>query len=110
MIFAVRQIQEKCIEQNMDLYRCFIDLTNAFDTGNRKMLWKVLKKSGCLSKFIHLIRSLHDDMKATVIFNVTLSEPFAVESGVKQGDVLAPTLFALFFTSVFMTRLFSLIC
>ena len=83
MIFSVRQIQEKCIEQNMDLYRCFIDLTNSFDTGNRKMLWKVLKKSACPATFINVIRSLHDDMKATVIFNGTLYEPFAVESGVK---------------------------
>ena len=102
MIFSTRQIQEKCIEQNMDLYQCFIDLTKAFDTVNRKMLWKVLKKFGCPDKFIHLIRSLHDDMKATVNSNGSLSEPFAVENGVKQGDVLAPTLFALYFTAVFL--------
>ena len=31
-----------------------------------------------------------------------LSETFPVESGVKQGDVLAPTLFSLYFTDVFM--------
>ena len=102
MIFSARQIQEKCLEQNMDLYQCFIDLTKAFDTVNRNLLWKVLKKFGCPEKFVNLIRSLHDGMVGTVNFNGTLSEPFPVESGVKQGDVLAPTLFALFFTAVFM--------
>ena len=77
----------------MDLFQCFIDLTKAFGTVNRTMLWKVLKKFGCPDKFIQLIRSLHDDMKAMVNFNGTLSEPFPVESGVKQGDVLVSTLF-----------------
>ena len=27
MIFTVRQVQEKCLEQNLDLYPVFIDLT-----------------------------------------------------------------------------------
>ena len=35
VIFAVRQLQEKCIEQNKHLYSGFIDLTKAFDTVNR---------------------------------------------------------------------------
>ena len=32
MIFTVRQLQEKCKEQNVDLYMTFVDLTKAFDT------------------------------------------------------------------------------
>ena len=32
MIFVLRQIQEKCREQNMGLYAAFVDLTKAFDT------------------------------------------------------------------------------
>ena len=35
MIFAARQIQEKCREQNRDLYMVFIDLTKAFDSVNK---------------------------------------------------------------------------
>ncbi|XP_040289820.1 LOW QUALITY PROTEIN: uncharacterized protein LOC121002429 [Bufo bufo] len=32
MIFAARQLQEKCQEQNRELYTTFIDLTKAFDS------------------------------------------------------------------------------
>ena len=39
MIFSVRQVQEKCIEQNMDVVAVSIDLTKAFDTVNREALW-----------------------------------------------------------------------
>ena len=32
MILAARQLQEKCQEQSVDLYRTFVNLTKAFDT------------------------------------------------------------------------------
>lgn len=47
MIFTLRQIQEKCREQNKNLYMLFIDLTKVFDTVNRRALWKVLSSFGC---------------------------------------------------------------
>ncbi len=62
MVFIVRQVKEKCLEQNMDLYAVFIDLTKAFDTMNREAQWIVLSKRGCLDKFKNLIRPSHDDM------------------------------------------------
>ena len=35
MIFTARQLQEKCQEQNVDIYITFVDLTKAFDTVSR---------------------------------------------------------------------------
>ena len=52
MIFAVRQVQEKCREQNLDLYAVFVDLTKEFDTVDRAALWTVLQKLGCPRKFV----------------------------------------------------------
>ena len=52
MIFTARQLQEKCQEQNVDLYMTFVDLTKAFDTVSSDGLWK---KNGIvwLSTMIH---------------------------------------------------------
>lgn len=47
MIFIVLLLQEKCREQHQDLYLAFIDLTKAFDTVIRELLWSVLRKFGC---------------------------------------------------------------
>ena len=47
MIFVLRQIQEKCREQNMGLYAVIVDLTKAFDTVSRDGLWKILARLGC---------------------------------------------------------------
>ena len=41
-IFTARQLQEKCQEQNVDLYMTFVDLTKAFDTVSRDGLWKIM--------------------------------------------------------------------
>jgi len=101
MIFTARQLQEKCVEQRMGLYQVFIDLTKAFDTVNRKALWEILKKLGCPDKFISILKLFHDDMKAVVNIGGKLADPISVENGVKQGDITAPTLFALYFAMVF---------
>ena len=67
MIFTVRQIQDKCTEQNVCLYAVFVDLTKAFDTVNRVALWAILRTLGCPAKFTTLIRLLHDYMTGEVL-------------------------------------------
>ena len=98
MTFSARQVQEKCIEQRMDLYQVFIDLRKAFDSVKRAALRLILEKFGCPEKFIKLFRLFYDGMKAYVYVGGNISEAIPVENGVKQGDIPAPTLFALYFT------------
>jgi len=100
MVFSLRQIQDKCQEQNMPLYAVFIDFSKAFDTVSREGLWKVLKKFGCTEKIVNLIRSLHDGMQAQVVQSQLTSHEFPVINGVKQGCVLAPALFSLYLSAM----------
>ena len=97
MVFSLRQLQEKCREQYMPLFIAFIDLTKAFDLVSRDGLFKILPKIGCPPKLQSMIESFHTDTKGTVQFNGSSSEPFEIRGGVKQGCVLAPTLFGIFF-------------
>ena len=83
MIFSLRQVQEKCLEQNMPLYAVFIDFSKAMAEG----LWQVLRKFGCPEKFINLTASLHDAMKACVSYGDFKSKDLAVSTGIKQGCV-----------------------
>ncbi|KAJ2940675.1 hypothetical protein O0L34_g14785 [Tuta absoluta] len=99
-IFVVRQIQEKSLEQHRHLYMCFVDLEKAFDRVPREALWIVLKKAGCPEKLLNLIRQFHENMTVRVRHENNFSDRIPVTSGVKQGCVLAPTLFSLYFASV----------
>ncbi|VDL88627.1 unnamed protein product [Schistocephalus solidus] len=102
MIFAARQLQEKCQEMRTHLNTTFLDLTKAFDTVNRDGLWKVVHKFDCPERFTHMVRQLHDGTMAYVADNGTVSEAFAGTNGVKQGYVRAPTLFSLIFSAMLM--------
>ena len=98
MIFVLRQIQEKCREQNMGLCAAFVDLTKAFDSISRDGLWKILARLGCPSKCLTILCQLHEGQQGQVKHNRSLSGSFPISNGVKQGCVLAPTLFSIFFS------------
>ena len=96
MIFCLRQLQENCIEQDRPLYMVFVDFSKAFDTVGRQLL----RKYGCPEKFTTMIEALHTGMMANVSVGGEVSEPCSVTNGVKQGCVLAPTLFSVFLSAM----------
>ncbi|BHF72531.1 hypothetical protein SprV_0401559800 [Sparganum proliferum] len=102
MIFAVRQLQEKCQEMRLHLYSTFVGLKKAFDTVNHEGLWKIMQKFGFLERFTQMVPQLHDGMLARVTDNGVASEAFAVTNGVRQGCVLVLTLFSLMFSAILM--------
>ena len=102
MIFSLRQVQEKAIEQYRDLYIIFIDFRKAFDTVNRELLWKVLRAFGCPEHLVDMVRLFHDGAEGRVVVAGRESEKFNITHGTKQGCVLAPTLFSLFLTVVLL--------
>ena len=51
-----------------------------------------------------MLKQLHRDMKpAYVTVSGTLSDDISVDNGVKQGDILAPTLFSIYFAVLLMS-------
>ena len=78
----------------------FIDLTKAFDSINRTSLWSLLATFSCPSKLINIIKQLHDGMMARVCADGKESDEFEVTAGVKQGCVIGPSLFSLFFAAM----------
>ena len=96
-IFSVRQLQEKCRKQNVPLYTAFIDLTKAFDLVSTEGLFAILSKIGCLSSVFNIMKSFHTNTKATVHYDGKVSESFTIKSEVKQGCVLAQTIFGIFY-------------
>jgi hypothetical protein len=59
-----------------------------------------MAKYRCPTKFITIVRQLHDGMQARVQDGGESSEPFSVSNGVKQGYFLAPKPFNLMFSAM----------
>ena len=85
----------------MSLFVCFIDLQKAYDTVDRTLLWQVLTRIGVPPQMLAVIQQFHDGMRACVRpDDGVYSDWFEVEQGLRQGCVLSPLLFNIFFTAV----------
>ena len=100
MIFYLRQLQRKCIEQDRPLYMIFVDFSKAFDTVGRTRLWQLMRKYGCPEKFTTMIEALHTGMMANASGGGQVSESLIVTNWVKQGCVLAHTPFFIFLSAM----------
>ena len=81
MILSARKLQEKCHEQQCDLYLVFIDLTKAFNSVSRQGLCTVLSKLSCPSKLTNIIRC-HDGMYAFHSNSLNIDVQYRFDGGV----------------------------
>lgn len=72
------------------------------DTVNKQALYSIFRKQGYPEKFTGYIIPLPDNMKTWVYVNGELLNSTLIENGVKQGDHLAPPLFAILSTIVLL--------
>ena len=101
MMFVIRRFQELARKKPISLYVCFIDLTKAYDSVDRTLLWTVLARFGVPQHMISVIRQFHDGMRACVrLDDRVCSRWFTVRQGLRQGCVLASLLFNIFFAVV----------
>ena len=107
MVLSLRQLQQNCIEQQMPLYIAFIDHTKASDLVSRVGLFMVLPNDGCPPTLQTMVEFFQSNMKRTVQFNSSSVYPFEIRCGVKQGCILALTIFGIFF-ALFVKRGFDI--
>ena len=75
---------------------CFIDFKKAFDSVDRTLLLHKLSKIGIVGNIYYAISSLFKSPKSRVILNNFATDWFECPIGVKQGDIISPTLFAIY--------------
>ena len=78
------------IPQRQPFIVTFVDFSKAFDAVDTMKITESLR----------LPASFHDGMNASICCGDGCSDPFSVGHGVKQGCVLAPTLFTIFLATV----------
>ena len=98
MMFVVRRLQEVGRKAGVSLHMCFVDLQKAYDTVDRTLLWQILIRIGVPPQMIAVIRQFHN--ACVRADDGVCSDWFEVEQGLRQGCVLSPPLFNIFFAAV----------
>ena len=71
---------------------CFVDMKKGYDSVNREGLWVALgRRYGLPMKILNILKALQKDTSGAVRAYGKVSKEFAIGNGVRQGDVLAPT-------------------
>lgn len=95
-ILALRRICEEAKAHKQELHMIFIDFRKAFDSVARAQLPTLLDAYGVPPKLQFAICSLYENTESYVRTKDGVSDAFHTQSGVLQGDVLAPFLFTLY--------------
>ena len=80
----------------LNTFISFIDFQKAFDSVVRHLLLFKLSQLGIANKFYKAISQMYSNPKARIILNEHKIEYFECPIGVKHGDSISATLFAIF--------------
>ena len=92
---SIKNIVSCCLSRDSRVFGCFLDASKAFDLVNHTLLFQLLLDR-CLPKPIVLFfLNWYSSQQVSVKWSSSLSAPFTVSNGVRQGGVLSPILFAI---------------
>jgi len=94
-ILSLRLLADLHRQFHKPLYVAFVDFKAAFDSVDRSALWSALSSAGLPTPIVDLIIDLHTGTTSCISVAGNLTPPFTSISGVRQGCVLAPSLFCL---------------
>ena len=95
-IFVLVTVLRNRKQLGKDTFLAFIDYKKAFDSVERNLLLYKLAKTGINGRMYQAISSLYSNPRSHVVLNEYETDYFDCPIGVKQGDCLSPTLFAIF--------------
>ena len=77
----------KSKKNRKNIYFCFIDYANAFDSMDHNKLWKIRKKMGIPGHLTGLLRNLYAGQEAAVRNGYGKTDWFQIGKGVRQSSI-----------------------
>ena len=95
-IFTLHGLIELYLHRRKRIYCAFIDYRKAFDLIDRSSLWSKLISNGINGNVIRVVYNMYENAKSCVKLGRGISNFFACNIGVRQGENLSPLLFAVY--------------
>ena len=100
-IFILNTVLNSYFSRGKGVYACFVDFSKAYDSVWRVGLLYKLILNRLSTKFIHLIKSMYEDLQLSVKLSDGVTPFLHSLLGVRQGCNLSPLLFNLFVNDIF---------
>ena len=94
-ILTIKSIIDDANKRKKKVYLALIDLIKAYDSVQHWAIKQTLHKYGVDKETIQVVMDMHKGLLTTIEINGLTSQPFPMNNGIRQGDVLAPLLFIL---------------
>ena len=95
--FMVMETIQYYCSRGSNVYALLLDATKAFDKVNYNKLFDILIGRNICPLIIRLLLNMYLLSSAVVSWNGVLSDSFTISNGVKQGGVISPLLFSVYF-------------
>ena len=98
--FILDSILSKSKAKKKKVYLAYLDISKAYDSVNRSILWSKMAKMGFGGEFLQSLKAIYtgDCVQSTV--NGVTTEPVFLRRGLRQGCSLSPILFALYISEI----------
>ena len=98
--FILDTVIWKSKAKRVPLHLSYLDISKAYDSVNRRILWKKLHAIGVQGEFLSCLKALYTDDCVDCEVNGLLTRPIYLRRGLRQGCSLSPLLFAIFISGV----------
>ena len=82
------------------LFACFIDILKAFPRVRREILFMKMARLGIPTIYIKCLSALYTDIQGSVRSSAGFCAPFRISQGTREGCIMSPLLFVIFFSDV----------
>ena len=98
--FILDSILMKAKSLNQKLHLCYVDVSKAYDSVNRSILWSKLGSMGFDGEFLGCLKALYTNDSVDSVVNGISTKPVYLRRGLRQGCSLSPLLFALYISEI----------
>lgn len=95
-MLTMKKERRKQKTENKNMHVAFLDIKAAYDSVDRRILWRRCINRGLCPDAVDILKQLFDHNSSQVVVNGRKSSPYHIDSGVLQGSVLSPCLYSLF--------------
>ena len=101
-ILTLKSIINKYVHDGKGkLYACFVDFRKAFDSLSHQKLFLKMRKNKINGNILRLLQNIYKNSECSVRLNGKLTQFFAYEKGVIQGNPISPILFNIYVNDLF---------